>query len=200
MNAMIKQNRNEVSSAQTIAHLIRIGRRHFAEFGYAKTSLESIVEEAECTRGALYHHFKNKKDLFLHVLAQVQKEIGEYVEQKADSVQDIWQQLLFGCIAFVECATKVENKRIVLIDAPSMLDWQEWKKNDSAYAENSLLYQLTLCMEQKLLLPLDIHCLASMISGALNELALYIANTNNIDEINLHDCISNLLKGFRKQQ
>ncbi|MEI3612030.1 TetR/AcrR family transcriptional regulator [Pseudogracilibacillus sp. SO30301A] len=66
----------------TIKRLLEIVRHHFTEKGYANVALEEIVKEAELTRGANYHHFQNKKGLFLAVFEEVQKDIGHHVEKK----------------------------------------------------------------------------------------------------------------------
>ncbi|WP_199726052.1 TetR/AcrR family transcriptional regulator [Leptotrichia sp. OH3620_COT-345] len=77
----MKKNKKELASMETIEKLIAISRRHFTQNGYSKTSLEAIAEEVQMTRGALYHHFKNKKTLFLSVLKKVQQEVAENVEK-----------------------------------------------------------------------------------------------------------------------
>ena len=77
------------------------------------------------TRGALYHHFGNKKTLFTAVLAQIQSDLGSYVEKNALEAQDSWEQLVEGCVAFVRFATLTENKRILLLDGPNVVEWKE---------------------------------------------------------------------------
>lgn len=125
---MEENNKKKIISAQTKNTLINIAKKCFTEYGFAHTSLEMIVKEANMTRGALYHHFKNKKDLFLAILEQIQIDTGKYIEEKASLSNDLWEQLILGCITFIEFATLNENSRILLIDAPNIIDWTEWKK------------------------------------------------------------------------
>ena len=79
---MEKNNKKKIISAQTKNTLINIAKKHFTEYGFAYTSLEAIVKEANMTRGAVYHHFKNKKDLFLAVLEQIQIDTGNTLKKK----------------------------------------------------------------------------------------------------------------------
>lgn len=59
---------NKEATRKTTSALLSIARAHFAEYGYFDVALEKIVEEANVTRGAVYHHFKNKQGLFVAVL------------------------------------------------------------------------------------------------------------------------------------
>lgn len=65
------------------------------------------------TRGSVYYHFKNKKDLFLAVLEQIQIDTGKYIKEKADLSNALWEQLILGCIAFIEFTILNENSCIL---------------------------------------------------------------------------------------
>ena len=177
--------------------MINIAKKHFTEYGFAHTSLEAIVKEANMTRGAVYHHFKNKKDLFLAVLEQIQIDSGKYIEEKASLSNDLWEQLILGCIAFIEFATLSENSHILLIDAPNIIGWTEWKKSDENNSEFYLKEHLSLLKQEGILIDTDINLVTHIISGALNELSLYLAKTSPINHEELYITIVNLLKGFK---
>ncbi|WP_100013143.1 TetR/AcrR family transcriptional regulator [Lentibacillus sediminis] len=168
--------KNKTETERTIQRLIEIARNHFTTNGYANVSLEEIVNEADLTRGALYHHFKNKKGLFLAVFEAVQKEVGEYVEEAAAKSNDSWQQLINGCQAFLEGAVQTHNQRILLVDGPAVLGWETFRKMDEKYSMNSLKEQLQLMQEQNLLKPVSADAMTHCLSGAMNELVLWIAD------------------------
>lgn len=192
------KNKKELATINTTKNLLTIARNHFSTYGYEKTSLEAIAKEANVTRGAVYHHYKNKKNLFKAVLALVQHEVGLNVEQEAMTSDDVWEQLILGCVGFVEAATKDANKRILLIEAPNILEWTEWKKTDN---ENSVLLleeQLLIAKENGLLIEFDLHMIAHMISGALNDLSIYMAESNQIEKQQIYGAVFHLVKGFRK--
>lgn len=192
------KDKKGIQYVRTSKTLLTIARKHFSTYGYKNTSLESIVEEAGVTRGAIYHHFKNKKNLFKVVLNEVQYEVGLSVEKESMLGKDPWEELILGCVGFVESATKVTNKRILLIDAPNVIEWSEWKKMDN---ENSVLLleeQLVILKNKGNLIDFDIKIISHMISGALNDLAIFIAETGELDRFKVHKGIECLLKGFRK--
>ncbi|KXT85460.1 Transcriptional regulator, TetR family [Streptococcus sp. DD11] len=191
-------NKKQQASLETSKKILAIARQHFSLKGYAEASLEEIVDELGMTRGALYHHFKNKKALFLAVLEEVQSELGQHVEASALKVSDTWQQLTEGCLAFVLFANRKENRRILLTDGPNVVEWEEWRGQD---AENSLYHlkeQLEFLQKEDKIISLDLDVMAHMISGALNDLALYLAAQKNIQEANLRLAVESLLRGFGK--
>lgn len=114
--------------------------------------------------------------------------------------EDTWEQLILGCIGFVESATLESNKRILLIEASNILEWSEWRKTDN---ENSILLleeQLSAVKEKGLLIEFDIHMISQLISGALNDLAIYLAESETLDKTQIFEAISHLVKGFRKEK
>ena len=193
----IKKNKKTELSSKTTEALLSIARRHFSRYGYSDTSLEKIVSEMNMTRGALYHHFKNKKALFLAVLKQVQEEIGKKIEEISLTSDDLWEQLILGCVAFVELAILESNKRILLIDAPSVIEWNEWKKLDNANSQSALEEQLLILKEARLLADLDVSLISSLISGALNELSLRLAQSDISYNKDIRNAVTLLLQGFK---
>ncbi|MFF2888744.1 TetR family transcriptional regulator [Paenibacillus sp. NPDC057967] len=167
--------RTKEDANETLQRLIGVAKRHFAEHGYAGAALEAIAAEAEVTRGALYHHFRNKHGLFHSVLESVQHEVGERVEQEASRSNDLREQLLLGCRAFLTAAVEPANKRIMLIDGPSVLGWDTWRMLDEQNSMSHLREQLTLMQVQGMFAEASIDALASFISGGLNESALRMA-------------------------
>lgn len=192
--------KNKADTEQTIQNLINIARQHFAAYGYANVSLEEIVIEAGLTRGAVYHHFKNKKGLFLTVFETVQKEVGDYVEAAAAESKDSWDQLINGCQAFLEGAVESHNQRILLIDGPAILGWDTFRKMDEKYSMNSLKEQLQHMQEQNLIKPISVEAMTHCLSGSMNEAVLWIAN--HLDQKNaLEEAMIVLrlfLEGLRK--
>lgn len=192
--------KSKAETERTIQSLMEIARRHFTAYGYANVVLEDVAKEAGLTRGALYHHFNNKKGLFLAVFEAVQKEIGEYVEAAAANNNDSWQQLMNGCQAFLEGAVESHNQRILLIDGPAVLGWDTFRKMDEKYSMNSLREQLQLMQEQNLIKPNSVEAITHCLSGAMNEAVLWIADhldqKEKIEEVMI--VLQHLLEGLRK--
>lgn len=194
--------KNEEASYKTTSTLLTIARKHFTEYGYFDVSLEKIAEEGNVTRGAVYHHFKNKQGLFTAVLECVQKDVSIQIENEAMKSHDPWQQLILGCVGFVKGANTKENKRILLVDAPAALGWSVWRKIDRENSMNVLQEHIRELRTRGYLCDnVDTTLMTYSISGALNELALnYSQNgtTNGYDKI--INAITQLVNGFKKEQ
>lgn len=193
--------RSKEEANETIVKLVEVAMKHFTEHGYVESSMEEIVAEANLTRGALYHHFGSKKGLFQAVLESVQTEIGERVEAEAAQSDDAWEQLILGCRAFVAAAVEPRIRRILLIDGPAVLGWEAWRKMDEENSMRHLREQLQLMQRQGYLKPVPLNAMAHFLSGALNESALWIAQSP-ADSQSLEETmsvISHFLKGFNNE-
>ncbi|MGL5434375.1 MAG: TetR/AcrR family transcriptional regulator [Lachnospiraceae bacterium] len=191
--------KKEEAKQKTISALLKVARKHFTQQGYYDVSLEKIAEEANVTRGAVYHHFKNKKGLFLGVVDLAQKDVSTQIEREAMKSEDCWQQLILGCLGFVKGANAKNCRRILLVDAPTVIGWDAWRKSDQ---ENSMgVLQEHLIELQKLghlRENVDTLLMTYSISGALNELALnYPIKESEETNSAISVTISQLVDGFR---
>ena len=118
--------------------LITEARRRFAAEGYTAVRLSDVVEALGVTKGALYHHFTGKHDLFRAVVRQVQQEVGDRVAAAAQPCTTPWEELVAGCEAFLASHSDPEIRRIMLIDAPIVLGWQTWREMDEASSQRLL--------------------------------------------------------------
>src|SRR3954453_14090288 len=119
MNVNERKTQAERSEA-TRGALIAAARPLFAERGFAGVGTEEIVRAAGVTRGALYHHFSGKDDLFRAVFEQVESEVTERIAEGALSDPDPVAALRAGAEMFLDACLEPEVQRIVLIDAPSV--------------------------------------------------------------------------------
>ncbi len=167
----------------TIQKLIEIGREIFTQQGYAQAATEEIVQRAGVTRGALYHHFGSKEGLFKAVLDDVQREIATRITASAAQIrQDSWGQLLAGCKVFLSASLDPQVRQIVLIDAPAVLGWEVWRKTDEATSMQGLYEILAILMREGRIKPLPLAALVHLLSGAMNEAALWIAQADDPDQ------------------
>ncbi|WP_426454515.1 TetR/AcrR family transcriptional regulator [Paenibacillus sp. S-38] len=194
--------RSKEEAHQTIRRLMEVARNHFTEYGYAGAALESIVQEADVTRGAVYHHFRSKKELFRIVLETVQLEVSEQVEDAASGADEVWEQLYLGCRAFVLAEVEQSRKRILLIDGPAIMGWDVWRVMDGKYSMRLLREQLELMHEQGHIPGESADAMAHFISGALNETSLWLASRtpDETDLDNSMNVIRLFLDGIRDRQ
>ncbi|WP_435592540.1 TetR/AcrR family transcriptional regulator [Nocardia sp. bgisy118] len=163
--------------------LLRESRRLFAAKSYGAVGLSEIVAATGVTKGALYHNFAGKTELFRAVLEQVQQEVGERVAAAADPAADAWTQLVAGCEAFLATCTDPEIQRIMLIDGPAVLGWHEWRGMDEANSARHLGEALRLLIDTGVLAPQPIAPLTHLLSGAMNEAALWLTTTSEPDAL-----------------
>uniref|UniRef100_UPI0030F40C71 TetR/AcrR family transcriptional regulator n=1 Tax=Streptomyces sp. GSL17-111 TaxID=3121596 RepID=UPI0030F40C71 len=157
--------------------LLDEARRLFAERGYAAVGLADVVAAAGVTKGALYHHFDGKADLFRAVLAEVQEEVGDRVAASADAEPDPWDRLTAGCAAFLDVTASPGVQRIMLVDGPAVLGWHTWRTMDEAASARHLHEALADLVARGVLPDQPVAPLARLLSGAMNEAALWLADS-----------------------
>ena len=162
-------------TASTRSKLLQAARTLFVARGFAAVPAEELVREAGLTRGALYHHFGGKEGLFAALYEQMQREITERIEASASAAPDAWSALRAGCRAFLEACADPEVQRIVLLDAPAVLSWEEWRAVDARYGLGSLREGLEAAVAEGAIPAQPIDAIAYPLLGAMNEAAMWIA-------------------------
>lgn len=160
---------------RTRAALLAIAARRFARDGYAGVALDDVVADAGLTRGALYHHFGSKEGLFRAVVEHAQHRVAAAVERASDGDGPALERFLAGCRAFLEASLDDEVRRILLVDGPAVLGWQDWREGDLDTSVRLLDEGVEELAEAGILAPRDLATVSTMVSGALNELALAAA-------------------------
>jgi len=186
---------------QTRRTLIRESRRLFATAGYGAVSLSEVVRAAGVTKGALYHHFDGKTALFRAVLEEVQQQVAEAVAAAAEAQDDPWARFTAGCQAFLTSGTDPDVRQIMLLDGPAVLGWNEWRALDEAASARHLAEELTALIEEGLLPPQPVAPLTRLLSGAMNEAALWLAESTNPEDLtDARAALSRLLEALRSPQ
>ncbi|MFI0412143.1 TetR/AcrR family transcriptional regulator [Actinomadura sp. 3N508] len=175
MNVRVRQRE------RTRAALLRESRQLFATRGYGEVSLSEIVAAAGVTKGALYHLFQSKAELFRAVLEQVQEEVSRTVAQTADAEDDVWARFTAGCRAFLTASTAPDVQRIMLVDGPALLGWHEWRAMDESGSAGHLADVIGELIAEGIIAPQPVAPLAHLLSGAMNEAALWLAASGDLD-------------------
>ncbi|MGX5696489.1 TetR/AcrR family transcriptional regulator [Agromyces soli] len=164
---------------RTRGEIVRLATRRFAERGYAGVALEELMAEAGLTRGALYHHFGSKQGLFRAVVEGAQAGVAEAVERAATGHGDALDDFLAGCRAFLEASLAPEVRRILLVEGPAVLGWGEWREGDLDTSARLLDEGVAELAEAGVIEPRSLGTVTTMISGALNELAIASADADD---------------------
>jgi AcrR family transcriptional regulator len=151
----------------TRATLLRVARELFATQGYAATGTEAILASARVTRGALYHHFTDKQALFAAVCENLHAEAEQAIEADADAAPSAFEGLVAGCLSFLDFMIRPDVRRILILDAPSVLGWETWNEMDRRHGFGLLIEGVEAAVAEGALAG-DPLTLAVMINGALN--------------------------------
>ncbi len=165
----------------TRGRLISTARRLFAEKGFAATSTEEILSEAAVSRGALYHHFPSKTDLFQAAFEQVEDELTAQVLQAAteDGETDPMRILQFGFDAFLDQCLNPEVQRIVMLDGPTVLGWDLWHELDERYAFGTIKTVLTVAADIGRIQESAIDPLSHLLLGAIMQAGMVVARSDD---------------------
>ncbi|UCM87903.1 TetR/AcrR family transcriptional regulator [Streptomyces marincola] len=188
----------EQQRARTRRALLHEAARLFADRGYAAVGLTDVVAAAGVTKGALYHHFGGKADLFRAVLEEVQRDVGRRVADAAGAHEDPWDRLTAGCQEFLTASTAPEVRRIMLVDGPAVLGWNDWRAMDEAASARHLTDVLQELVELGTIPRQPVAPLARLLSGGMNEAALWLASTSSpADLADTRAALDRLLAGLR---
>ena len=164
--------------AATRAALLKAARTIFAEQGYAAAATEEIVRRAKVTRGALYHHFEDKRALFDAVASEVAREIAEKIDAMTP-MDDPLKALIVGTGAFLDACLDPAVRRIYLIDAPAVLGWHRWREIDAPHGVRSLREGVSAMLAERPDDALAVEPTTFLLAGAFNEAALWIAEAKD---------------------
>jgi AcrR family transcriptional regulator len=180
--------------AQTRAALIAAGRTLFTERGFVGAGREDIVEHAGLTRGALYHHFASKEDLFAAVYEEIERDLCAAVVTAAMGTDDPVEGLRLGAFAFLDEAATPEVRRIVLLDGPAVLAPDVRDDISRRYGLGLVLEALraTDAVGRLVVGPVDL--LAPVLLAALHEAATQIAD--GADEVGTRAVLESLLRAI----
>jgi AcrR family transcriptional regulator len=170
--AMGPTKRSEYAAA-TKRDLVEVGRRLFAERGYSGTSLDHVVAEAGVTKGALYHHFENKKELFAAVAERVEADLTAKIGQGLE--RDPWRAFVAGAMRYLDAALDPEVQNVLLIDAPTVLGYERCHELQERYGLGLTRTGLELAMDAGLIATRPSAPLARMVLDALSAGAMFIA-------------------------
>jgi AcrR family transcriptional regulator len=182
MSEQVPARRSQADrSAATRDALVRAARPLFAEHGFAGVGTETIVAAAGVTRGAMYHQFADKTELFAAVFEAVEIDVTERLATDFFAVgeTDPVAIMRLGARAWLDICAEPEVQRIVLVEAPAVLGWIRWREIGQAYGLGLVKGMIGGAMEAGRVPEQPVTPLAHVLMGALDEAALYIAQSED---------------------
>ncbi len=190
---------NAERSATTRGALLTAARELFTERGYVDVGTEEIVRRAQVTRGALYHHFSDKRDLFRAVHERVEQDMIAAIGEAMTGIEDPVELLLAANRRFLDLCTDSGWTRIPLIEAPSVLGWAEWRAVDMRYGLGLATLALTAGMDAGALRRAPVRPLAHLLLAAMGEAGLMIAQAEDpeAERAEVEPTLVALIEGLR---
>lgn len=190
--------RSEQADATRTA-LIAAARALFTERGYAATSTTEIVVRAGVTRGALYHHFPAKDDVFRAVFEQLEHDVTQHVARAALAGADPFEQFRLGSRAYLDACLDPAVQRVVLVEGPSVLGWERWQEVEQRYGYGLVVAGVEAAMAAGLIETQPAAPLAHVLFGALTEAGMVVARAEDpgAARAEMDQAMDRLLDGLR---
>ncbi|MDQ3443021.1 MAG: TetR/AcrR family transcriptional regulator [Chloroflexota bacterium] len=171
MSEPMIESKNAVRSERTRTALIAAARDLFATGGYAATSTPDIVRVANVSRGALYHHFADKLNLFRAVVEAEQATVAQEVDRPSQEVDDPVAAIRLGGEAFLEAMRDPGRRRILLIDGPAVLGVAAMREIDARHAGRTLVEGVQTAIAAGRMRSLPPVALAALLNAAFDRVA-----------------------------
>ncbi len=175
MQEISSRRSNKSRTKETRTALIAAARELFAKDGYAQTSTPQIAAKANVTRGALYHHFSDKEDLFLAVFEHEAEAVTTHIQKNSSAKPSARDALIAGSEAYFHAMAVPGRSRLLLLDGPFVLDPAKISEVYARTSRKQLLEGLIIAMKNDPTKIEDLTPLAELLSAAYDRAALAIA-------------------------
>ncbi len=162
----------------TVTALVQAARELFARDGFESTSLEAVATRAGVSKGAVYHHFAGKSQLYRAVFAREVEAMAAPVTQAYAQKTDPWEAFEEGCRAFLSECVKPDVQRIVLLDAFAAIGWEEMRNLEAPLLE-LMKIGVSRAVDAGQIAPRPVEPLVHFLFGALCETAMIVARSTD---------------------
>jgi AcrR family transcriptional regulator len=160
--------------ATTIAAILRAARSLFTARGFEATSIDDIAADAGVAKGAVYHHFDSKEQIFGCVFEEMSAELATLVPKAASAGKDLLDSIGRGTLKYLTTIASDDFRQILLLDGPAVLGWQKWREIDVRYFGQLMDTPLVAALKERAS-DREIEALSHLITGAVTEAALVCA-------------------------
>ena len=145
--------------------------------GFFSTSIGDLVTTSGVgTRGAFYHHFKDKAELFRAVFEEVERDLTLRSLASPPPGADPWERLSAGLHGFLESALEPEVQRVMLLDGPVVLGWQTLREIEEGNSVALINEMVREAIAEGIIDDQPVGELTHMVIAALEEAALLVAH------------------------
>ncbi|NQY41266.1 MAG: TetR family transcriptional regulator [Henriciella sp.] len=193
--------RSKSDAEETRERLLAAAKERFTRDGYAATSINDICKDLDITKGALFHHFKSKQDLFTEIWTRLQVEMDQEARDAAvaaRSLTDPYSAFLAGCRVYLEHAARRDYQTIVLVDGPSVMGLKGWYEQDHDLGSDNVGAGVRYLAKKGIVAEHRVKALAIMLQNALNGAGFALAReAEGITAEGVYDAFETLVKSIR---
>ena len=175
----VKSRREQYSEATRVA-LIDAATDLFVERGFSGTALADVAASAQVTRGAVYHHFTDKRALFEAVLERFELQAVARVRERASTGTDPWDAAMRGLAAFLDQCCDPVYGRLVWQEGPIALGWQRWRECEMEYGYGLTEQFVSTLMEYGVLAPAPLPTATRLVFAMIGETGLALAEVADV--------------------
>lgn len=164
--------RQEERRSRTRAAILVAATKKFGNAGFAETTVDAIASDASVAKGAVYHHFQNKEELFECVFEEVSTDLAKTVASTAQTARDPLENLMDATRTYFRLCSEPSVSRITLQDAPSVLGYERWRALDNLHFGGVVAGGLGLAMQAGAIASQPIEPLSNIVLAAIQAAAL----------------------------
>ncbi len=196
---MVKRTQEDADATRRA--IVSAAKSLFETEGYASASITQIATAAGVTKGALFHYFDSKEDLFVEVWTELQVAMDKaagLAAVKARDPDDSYAGFLAGCKVYFQWCTRADYQKIVLVDGPSVLGMKRWRELDFSLGQENMLRGASYLARQGYFPTSEIRPFSIMLQSALNGAGFALAaKEKGISRASLFRSFERLLRGLR---
>jgi AcrR family transcriptional regulator len=192
------RTRREEYAEATYEALVDSAASCFFESGFAGTSLDHVAQRARVTKGAIYHHFASKRDLFMAVLERQQEISARTVTQAGANAQDAWSAVVEAFDVFLETISSPIYQRLCWVEGPSALGFEEWWECGERYEIEVIRGLLDRAAAAGVLRVEDLDMLAHVLFGSVvaGVLGMARSETPEVERVRFRTVMLELMAGI----
>ena len=182
---------------RTRGAIVKAARRIFGDRGFAATTMDDIAASARVAKGAVYHHFSTKEELFSAVFDQVSRDLVVEIDRIARAEKDVLSAMAAGTEAYFAASAKGATGQIILRDGPAVLGWERWREIDAKHFGGKLPRAIEIAIENGLIARQPVEPMARLLLGAMTEAAVACSTGSNVSGAEYAKAFRRLLDALR---
>lgn len=185
--------------ARTRTTILDAARAHFIDTGYSDTSVATILDTAGVSRGAMYHHFASKEEVFAAVFVQTANDAIRSAAARVDPTLGPHDRLVAGCLAWLDVVSDRPTGQLLFTQGPIALGWQRCRTLEEATSLGVVRASLRAAVDADEIEVESIDSTARLINALLAEAALLRCTTPSGDARAIASDVTTLLGGLRRR-